>query len=256
MAGNNFRFIFLLLSAFSISVAPAFAQSTGGASFFDDFDTFSKARWYVSDGWANGEWQNCTWATSQVSATEGRVVLSFEKKPYKDRQYSCAEIQTTGRYGYGVYEARMKTDQSTSGLNSAFFSYTNSPHDEIDFEVLMKDTSKVSLNTYVSGEPKHGRAVAVSPSGTTQFNHYAFVWEEGRLRWFINGTLVHEATGTDLPTHPQKIFFSFWGSDTFTDWLGTFADPGRKLQMEVDWVAFTALGEECQFPESIACNLQ
>jgi len=256
MAGNQSRSAFLLLSALLVSAAPASAQQTTGASFFDNFDTFSRSRWYVSDGWANGTWQNCTWSSGQVSPANGIVTLGFEKKQYKDRQYSCAEIQTTGRYGYGVYEARMKTDESASGLNSAFFSYTNSPHDEIDFEVLMKDTSKVSLNTYVSGQPKHGTSVAVLPSGTTQFNHYAFVWEEGRMRWFINGELVHEATGTDLPTHPQKIFFSLWGSDTFTDWLGSFEDPGRKLTMEVDWVAFTALGEECQFPESVACNLQ
>ncbi|WP_346772377.1 family 16 glycosylhydrolase [Chelativorans sp. AA-79] len=188
-----------------------------------------------------------------MSLSNGIVTLGFEKRPYNNRQYSCAEIQTTARFGYGVYEARMKTDEG-SGINAAFFSYTNSPHDEIDFEVLAKDTSKVSLNTYVSGKPNHGTTVDV-PGGTTQFNHYAFVWEEGRLRWYVNGKLVHEATGSDLPTHPQKLMLSHWGSDTFTEWMGPFEDPGRKLIMEVDWVAYTAPGESCQFPESVACAL-
>lgn len=255
MAGKRSLRIFLVLAAFLAGGAGSVsAQQTAGASFFENFDSLSQAQWYVSDGWSNGEWQNCTWSKSQLTVANGIVTLGFEKKPYKDCDYSCAEIQTTGRYGYGVYEARMKTDEG-SGVNAAFFTYTGKPHDEIDFEVLTMDTSKVSLNTYVSSKPKNGTTVGV-PGGTTEFNHYAFVWEEGRLRWFVNGNLVHEATGADLPTHPQKIYFSHWGSDTFTDWMGTFADPGRKLTMEVDWVAFTTPGEACQFPESVACDLQ
>jgi len=253
MAENCFPRISTLVATLLIGGTwPAFSQTTG-TSFFDDFDNFDRSRWYVSDGWANGEWQNCTWSKGQVSVANGIVTLGYEKKPYNNREYSCAEIQTTARFGYGVYEARMKTDEG-SGINAAFFSYTNSPHDEIDFEVLTKDTSKVSLNTYVSGKPHNGATVEV-PSGTTQFNHYAFVWEQGRLRWYINGKLVHEATGANLPNNPQKIFFSHWGSGTFTDWMGAFADPGRKLKMEVDWVAYTAPGDACQFPESVACNL-
>jgi endo-1,3-1,4-beta-glycanase ExoK len=190
--------------------------------------------------------------------SDGIVTLGFEKRPSNNREYSCSEIQTVERFGYGTYEARMKTGTG-SGLNAAFFTYIGpqqgQPHDEIDFEVLTKDTSRVSLNTYVTGEPRHGSAIEV-PGGTTAFNHYAFVWEEGRLRWFVNGSQVHEATGSDLPVHPQKIFFSLWGSDTFTDWMGPFSDPGQKVTMEVDWVAYTAPGQPCQFPESVACDLQ
>jgi endo-1,3-1,4-beta-glycanase ExoK len=38
--------------------------------------------------------------------------------------------------------------------------------------------------------------------------------------------------------------------------MGAFADPGRKVTLQVDRVAFTALGDKCQFPESVACKLQ
>jgi len=37
--------------------------------------------------------------------------------------------------------------------------------------------------------------------------------------------------------------------------MGAFADPGNKVTMEVKRVAFTALGEPCQFPESLACSI-
>jgi len=247
----------LAISGAAIDVAAA--QSEGSKSFFDGFDRFDRARWYVSDGWANGEWQNCTWSSRQLKLADGQLTLAFEDRPYKDRDYSCAEVQTHQRFGHGIYEARMRTGAG-SGLNAAFFTYIgpadNQPHDEIDFEVLTRDTSQVSLNTYVAGAPRHGTEIAV-PGGTEDdFVDYAFIWEEDRIRWYVDGELVHEATGADtLPSHPQKIFFSLWGSDTLTDWMGPFENPGR-VEMAVDWVAFTELGEDCHFPESIACDLE
>ena len=43
-----------------------------------------------------------------------------------------------------------------SGLNTGFFTYIGpthkQPHDEIDFEVLGKDPSKVQINQYVDGK--------------------------------------------------------------------------------------------------------
>jgi endo-1,3-1,4-beta-glycanase ExoK len=56
-----------------------------------------------------------------------------------------------------------------------------------------------------------------------------------------------------IPTNPQRVFFSLWGSDTLTDWMGPFVAPAGPIAMEVDWVAFTAQGEACAFPESVLC---
>jgi endo-1,3-1,4-beta-glycanase ExoK len=253
-------FVLLLLGGAGFLPGASSAGEASGQSFRDDFETFDRSRWYVSDGWANGEHQNCTWSKDQLELSEGVLTLSFEKRQTKDRGYACAEIQTYTRFGYGTYEARFKTDTG-SGINAAFFTYIGpsdgQPHDEIDFEVLTRDPSRVSVNTYVDGKPRNGSEVEVGGGADSAFNDYAFVWEEDRLRWYVNGTLVHEAAGpAELPSHPQKIFFSLWGSDTLDDWMGTFEDPGRPLTMEVDWVAFTAQGDECQFPESVVCKAQ
>ena len=59
---------------------------------------------------------------------------------------------------------------------------------------------------------------------------------------------------TKIPQNAQKIFFSLWGTDTLKDWMGKFSYTGA-TQMIVDRFAFTALGDKCQFPESIACAL-
>lgn len=248
------------LAMIGTTQATTAAEATDGSSFVDEFDRFDPVLWFASDGWSNGHHQNCTWSSRQVDLSGGMLKLGFDKTPYKDRNYSCAEIQSKLRYGFGVYEARMRTSGSQSGLNAAFFTYIGpmykQPHDEIDFEILLKDASKVQLNTYVGGQSNNWAYVDVSGGSHTAFHDYAFVWEPRRLRWFIDGKLMHESSaGSDIPSHPQKIFFSLWGSDTLTDWMGPFLDPGQPLTLEIDRAAYTALGDKCQFPESIVCAL-
>ncbi|TPK97103.1 MULTISPECIES: glycoside hydrolase family 16 protein [unclassified Mesorhizobium] len=256
----------LLAIAATLAASPHPAHAQGAQqelqsapSFVDNFSNFDRSRWFVSDGWTNGAHQNCTWSKDLVRLSDGVLSLGFEKRKLKDRDFACAEIQTKQRYGYGVYEARMKTGTG-SGLNAAFFSYIGpqdkQPWDEIDFEVLTKDPSKVQVNSYIQGKPKNGKLVDVEGGADKGFNDYGFVWEKDRLRWYVNGKLVHEVTSPDeLPTHSQKIFFSLWGSDKLANWMGAFVDPGSKVTMEVKRVAFTALGQPCQFPESLACSI-
>ena len=250
--------VLLIFSMGGMTVSHA-QEPAAGKSFVENFDNLGKKRWYVSDGWSNGDHQNCIWSKDQVKISDGTLLLGFAKQKLKDRDYVCGEVQTKQRFGYGTYEARIKTDTG-SGLNAAFFTFIGpmdkQPHDEIDFEVLTKDTSRVQLNAYASAKGGNEKLVPVSDGTDKAYNDYAIVWEEGRIRWFVNGELTHTlAAPAQLPSHPQKIFFSLWGSDTLTGWMGPFVDPGRKITMEVDRVAFTVLGQPCQFPESVACSL-
>lgn len=238
----------------------AHAGTNEGASFVDEFDTLSGDRWTVSDGGANGEWQNCAWAEEAVGLSSGSLELNFLPAASGGHPYSCAELQSNQRFGYGTFEARIRTDRAP-GLNAAFSTYIgpaqDSVHNEINFEIPTREPTQVSLNALLNGEAAHGTEVAL-PRGTAgEFNTYAFVWEPHRLRWYVNGELVHEATDMilPLPDTPQKIMLSHWGSETLTDWMGHFARPSAPVKMEVDWVAYTALGAPCQFPGSVACSL-
>jgi len=234
------------------------ATLDGGASFVENFDRIDGQRWYISDGWSNGPHQNCTWSKGEVSAN-GVLKLQFEKKALGDRQYACGEIQTKQRFGYGTYEARLKA-VAGSGFNSAFFSYIGSadkqPHDEIDFEILGKDPSKVQLNQFVNGKGGHEKLVPVPGGAASEFHDYAFVWERDRIRYYIDGNLVHTVTDpAAIPTHAQKIFLSLWASDKLTSWLGAFEPPAEPVAMEVERVSYTKLGEPCQYQQSVACSL-
>jgi len=236
---------------------PAFAQSGAtGKSFLETFDSFDRSFWYVSDGWNNGGHQNCTWSRKQINTENGELNLNYSEGKAKDRDYLCGEVQTRGRYGYGTYEVRMKA-ATGSGLNSAFFTYIGptdkKPWDEIDFEVLGKNTDEVQVNQYIGGKGGNEKLVPVAGGADKGFNDYAFVWEEDRLRYFLNGRLVHEVTDrSKIPSNAQKIFLSLWGTDTLKSWMGRFSYQGQAT-MTIDRISFTAFGDKCQFPESVAC---
>ena len=242
------------------TVAPAVAQD---AAFFDDFNKLDTARWYVSDGWNNGAHQNCNWSSDQVTASGGMLHVGFAPQPKGDRQFRCGEIQSRTAYGYGTYEARFKTPAG-SGLNAAFFTYIGAqqgkPHDEIDFEILLRDTSKVDTTTFVNGKSGDGKvgsgqSQALPHSSSSDFITYAFTWEKDRLRFYLDGKLVRTMDDpATIPTTPQRIFFSLWGSDTLTDWMGPFAQVSAPIAMDVDWVAFTPLGQPCAFDASVLCQ--
>ncbi|PRD42620.1 hypothetical protein C5748_15675 [Phyllobacterium phragmitis] len=235
------------------------AQKTG-KSFVEDFSSLDKRRWYVSDGWNNGDHQNCTWAADQVKIADGTLSLSYARRQAKDRQHVCGEIQTYARFSYGTYEARIKA-VAGSGFNSSFFTYIGPTHkqpwDEIDFEFLGKDPSTVQLNSYVNGKGGNEKLVPVPGNANAAFNDYAFVWEKDSLRYYVNGKLVHTVTDpAALPSHAQKIYLSLWASDNLASWLGKFSDPTEPVSAQFTRVAFTALGDPCQFPESVACTLK
>jgi endo-1,3-1,4-beta-glycanase ExoK len=258
MTGSTFRL--RIAAAFGISMicaAQLHAESALGTTFFDGFDRFDTKRWFVSDGWTNGPHQNCFWSRKALDTGPGEVSLKFLPTGDIAQPYLCGEIQTNAVFHYGTFEARFRTDVA-SGINAAFFTYIGpyhkQPHDEIDFEILTQDTSRVSLNTYVNAVPQHGTTVSLPQPSQVTFMTYSFIWEPERLRWYVDGVLVHEVQGPDLPSHPQKIYLSHWGTETLSDWMGPFADPGRALVMDVDWVAYTAAGEGCAFEASVLCT--
>jgi endo-1,3-1,4-beta-glycanase ExoK len=251
------RIAFVCMSGLALGTAgAAFAQTEG---FRDDFESFNRDRWYVSDGWSNGDWMACTWSSDMLSVDDGVLTIKIAKVGRGVANYLCGEIQSHEVLHYGTYEARIRT-VAASGVNAAFFTYIGPvhgvTHNEIDIEVLGRDPSKVEFNTYLDGEQAHGTQVDLPGEGLAdeEFHTYAFVWEEDRIRWYVDGELLHDVTGPDLPQEPQKLYISHWNTRTLTDWMGEFVDTDQPLNMELDWVAFTPLGAECQFEGSVACQ--
>lgn len=239
--------------------APAQKPVTGG-SFHEDFtsDRLDPARWYVSDGWSNGEHQLCVWSRDHVRLEGGALQLVLEKAQRGGRDYACGEIQTQAFHSFGVYEARIRPSKGP-GVVSALFTYTGpthgTQHDEIDIEFVGKRADAVEMTHWVDGKADGGKVVELGLDASRGYRDYAFEWAPDRLRWFVDGQLVHEVTAArgPIPQTPSKLFLSLWNGNNEA-WLGKFADAGRPLTMHVDWVAFTAAGEGCRFPASLLCR--
>lgn len=229
------------------------------AGFFEDFtEGLDRDRWYVSDGWANGGWQDCHWSGGAVEVRNGTLTLFHIPAPEGgDRPPQCGEVQTRARLHHGTFEARIRTPRAP-GLNASVFTYIGpvhgAPHDEIDIEILTRDPGEMTANTYVAGKPHNGGAAPATPPFDEAFHTAAFRWEPEGITWYLDGQEVHRtAPGSPLPTHPQKLYMSFWSTETLTDWMGKQAPREGPLGYEIDWVAYTPLGQACLFEGSVTC---
>ena len=245
----------IVLAASSENVSTATVPRPPSA-FFEDFKRLDERRWYVSDGWANGDWQNCSWSRRNLKLRDGILQLSLTRSPNPVRQYRCAEIRTHAVLGYGTFEARVRLARG-SGLNTAMFTYSGRPltgiHDEIDFEGLGRNPASVQINHWRAGKPASVVNAAVGADGSATFHDYAFEWSPNRIRWFIDGRLVHQAT-RDIPSTPGQLIFSLWSSGkSKQDWLGAFTAP-LPATAEIDWVGWTPNGQRCRFPQSVTCR--
>ncbi len=257
------RHPFALLAALAVLAQPLSAGPADPhpdtAGFFEDFPRrLNHARWYVSDGWTNGDWQDCHWSKKAVQVTGGKATLLHIPAPQDaDTPPLCGEIQTRARLHHGTFEARIRTPRAP-GLNAAFFTYIgpvhDAPHDEIDIEILTRDPGTMTVNTYVAGQPHNGGTTPATPPFDTEFHTVAFRWDPKSITWFLDGQEVHRtAPGTPLPTHPQKLYLSLWSTTTLTDWMGKQNPRHEPLGYEIDWVAYTPLEQACLFEGSMTC---
>jgi endo-1,3-1,4-beta-glycanase ExoK len=239
--------LLLFICAFTLSMGAApFAAKAEQLPFFLPYPHLDLGRWYVSDGWVNGEHQSCEWRKTAIQPVDGKIALLLSDDGGKLRPLGCAEMHTTARTSYGVYEARLRT-AAGSGLNTAFFTYVGPPtgspeHDEIDFEFLGKDPHTVSITHYTNGKSTKGEVVNLGFDASKEFHNYSIEWSSHKIRWFVDGKVVHETAAQDpIPRNATRIYLSLWSGSAMEDaWLGPFKYT-EPVSAEVEWAKFTPL---------------
>ena len=78
----------------------AWSASGVGASFFDDFAIFNLRRWFISDGWNSGDFQDCTYSRKGLKVVDGALELTLSDTPTGKTPYTCAELQTKAEFGW------------------------------------------------------------------------------------------------------------------------------------------------------------
>ena len=166
-----------------------------------------------------------------------------------------AMLYTTATYGYGTYEMRMRMSStsstpngrgvSVSGTVSAGFLYVNNSETEIDFEFSGLDPNTLYMVNWLNPNPSADPDLTdrtydyLYPfTVSTAFHDYKFVWQAGRIDFYVDGIL--EATHTtNVPTAPAYFMINHWGTDS-PYWGGT-ARVGTDCYFYVDWVQYTPL---------------
>ncbi len=222
-----FRTLLRYAAAAVLLSAPA-AHAAGDLPLFLPYPKIDTNRWYIANGWTNGPVQSCEWRAEAFSGHDNNLRLTLSDKGGKVSKISCAELQSTMKYGYGSFSSRIRVAKG-SGLNTGFFTYIGPPqgspvHDEIDFEFLGKDTTMVQLNYYINAKSQGAFFVKLGFDASEDFHDYTFVWQPDKIRWYVDNKLVHEtADGVPIPTHPGKIHLTLWsGTPQVNDWLGPF----------------------------------
>ena len=159
-----------------------------------------------------------------------------------------------------VCEARLRVvDADTGGQVAAFFLYEayDGASDEIDYEFLTnQNTDQVLLTSWdnwVSGlshnDGEHHADAnpvvgGIDYSGWTTVRMY---WEQGRVRWEINGETVHQETGV-VPDQAMKLHLSLWAPESgwsaaYDASLAPVSSSGSNTaySMDVDYVKVSRL---------------
>ncbi len=219
------------------------SETVDDGSVYAEFTSGMPSGWECADGWTNGSMFNVTWRKSNVTFKDGKMQLIIDKDLLETDgiPYAGGEFRSSGFYGYGRYEVSMKAIKN-DGVVSSFFTYTGpsdgNPWDEIDIEILGKDTTKVQFNYFTDSQGNHEYMHDLGFDAAEDFHTYAFEWHKDRIVWFVDGAEVYSAA-ENIPVTESKIMMNAWCGKGVDGWLNAFDDTNMPLTAEYEWIRFT-----------------
>jgi GR25 family glycosyltransferase involved in LPS biosynthesis len=189
----------------------------------DNFNWFDDSSWRMLENSFPTNLAQFTKRNFSLLEDEGfRMTLLKEKSTQKE--YTSASIVTKKSYHYGRFEVQVKPLKG-DGIITAFFLHRNDPWQEIDFEFLGNDTTKILLNVYynpgVNGSNynygNRGTPIVIDLNfdASLEYHEYAIDWEPHEIRWYVDKALVYvRATWepTPIPDHSMQFFINTWPS--------------------------------------------
>jgi len=213
-------------------------------ALWEPMDSFNSSVWQKAD-WTNGGMFNCGWKPDHASFSGGKLALKLDNVASHGKPYTSAEYRTRETFGYGTFETNMIAARG-SGTVTSFFLYTGSPWDEIDVEILGKNTTQVQFNYFVNGVGGHEKVVNLGFDAAAGYHRYAIEWGPGWINWYVDGvwkwgvnnTGLNAPHGAAMPSHPMQIMMNLWPGTGVDAWLGRFSYTGP-LYARYDYVKYT-----------------
>ncbi|WP_026497693.1 family 16 glycosylhydrolase [Butyrivibrio sp. WCD2001] len=203
--------------------------------FYSNFNRFNRFKFYKSE-WVSGQTPRLTWSPDNVQYENGKMLLSIRND---DSGLTGGEILSLKKYGFGLYQVRMKPIKNT-GAVSSFFNYFNDGDKgtEIDIEFLGYDTTKIQFNYYTDGVGGHAYLYDLGFDAAEEYHDYAFNWTSDSIQWFVDGEMVYEAN-ENIPQLEAQIFMNAWTGDEI-EWHKEY-DGTSPLYAYYDWTSYTEL---------------
>lgn len=239
--------------ALLVAAAPAFAA--GGGEFFDDFsqpdlDALRASGWVLRDGTGHPGLPGARFASTQLSLQGGVLTLALSTDG-RAANTTLAQLCGPRKFLVGTTTARVRlrdTAGSRDPVIQSFFLASPLKHDydpdfsEVDFEYLPHGgwgepgtrLYGVSWHTVRIDPWEAFNQASIAPGSFDGWQVLTVQVEPTRTRHFVNGRLLGEHTGRNVPSQPMAI--------SFNHWLAAGAPEGdpRRYTYEVDWVLHEA----------------
>lgn len=140
------------------------------------------------------------------------------------RSFTSAAFASRHKHLGGRFAAELRPAK-VSGLITGIFLHRNGPRQEIDIELLGRDTTKLLANVYYN-PGIDGAKLEFGYRGTPilldlgfdaadAFHLYEIEWRKDVIRWLVDGTLIHERVDwnpTPIPDLPLQFNVNVWYS--------------------------------------------
>jgi endo-1,3-1,4-beta-glycanase ExoK len=233
--------------------ASTLVSVSGSGSFSDSFNTGSldPSKWMASSGPAPGSISGVNYGSfdpNNVDLSKGMLCLKLQQQQNNSGVLSVGgEIQSITTYGYGTYEWVMRTSSTSqtpaglgtvvSGQVSGGFSFVNNSETEIDFEIEGQNPNTIWMTNWISTTQKQFSSVFLD-SPDAKFHNYKFIWQSGRIDFYLDGVLVSTHT-SNVPSSPAYVMINHWGTNS-TGW-GGMATMGVERNLYVSSFTYTPL---------------
>jgi endo-1,3-1,4-beta-glycanase ExoK len=203
-------------------------EEVGDAFIVDLTRGYPQEELYVSDFDVRSDWSLMFFRDDNVGFTKKGLVLRTRKNGDEELQYTSAEVQRVGFYGYGRYEVVMRAS-GAPGVVSSFFTHTGEfrgdPHDEVDVEILGRTPRSIHLNYFNAGGSDAANIDLWFDASEAE-HLYAFEWLPGSIVWYVDGVKLREVNNSTaavpVPTTASRVLVNTWvGNRQTEEWLGT-----------------------------------